>query len=247
MTNQTLTIDVREACRPHKTGKAQWTRGLVDELRTRGRKIRLLTDTPPPPAWASAADVIMVPGRGLMWHVAAARTLRGIPNAVFLSPTSYIVPAMLGSLVPCVPVVHDLIAFRGEPHDRKATFIEYWTLGSAVRHAASILTVSESTKRDLVDKFPRLDPARIHPVYAGPMRGNPPLNQPDGKTILCVATLCPRKNQLRLINAFLSLPAELRARHRLVLVGARGWDDAEIVQRAQTTDGIECGVFVYDV
>ncbi len=246
MANLPLIIDIREACRPQKTGKAQWTRGLVEEFIKRSLPLRLLTDTPAPPAWASSAEVVMIPGHGLQWHVAAARTVRASEGSTFLSPTSYILPAMLGRAAPCVPVVHDLIAFRGEPHDRKAQFIEYWTLGPAVRNAASILTVSESTKRDLLEKFPRLDPARIHPVYAGPMRSDPPMNQSDGKTILCVATLCPRKNQLRLIKAFASLPPAIRTQHQLLLVGARGWDDAEIIRLAQTTEGVEWRGYVDD-
>ncbi len=52
-----------------------------------------------------------------------------------------------------------------------------------------------------------------------------------GSFVLCTGTLEPRKNLLRLIDAFVALPDELRAGHELALVGPRGWEAEEIEQR----------------
>src|SRR5690606_2679151 len=46
--------------------------------------------------------------------------------------------------------------------------------------------------------------------------------------LLVVATQEPRKNLARLARAYRALPAALRARHPLVVVGARGWLNAEL-------------------
>ena len=46
--------------------------------------------------------------------------------------------------------------------------------------------------------------------------------------LLVVATQEPRKNLARLARAYAALPAALRKRHPLVVVGARGWLNAEL-------------------
>jgi alpha-1,3-rhamnosyl/mannosyltransferase len=50
----------------------------------------------------------------------------------------------------------------------------------------------------------------------------------DRAYLLVVATQEPRKNLARLARAYASLPATLRVRHPLVVVGARGWLNAEL-------------------
>ena len=50
----------------------------------------------------------------------------------------------------------------------------------------------------------------------------------DGGYLLVVATQEPRKNLARLTRAYARLPAGLRARHPLVIVGARGWLNGEL-------------------
>ncbi len=50
----------------------------------------------------------------------------------------------------------------------------------------------------------------------------------DSAYLLVVATQEPRKNLARLARAYAALPPTLRARHPLVIVGARGWLNAEL-------------------
>lgn len=178
-----------------------------------------------------------------------ARMLRkGRMCDVYVSTASYIVPSLVGRSFPCIPVIHDLIAFLpGERHDRRAKFIERLTLGRAVRGALAIATISESTKGDLLKRYPRLDALIVTPIFAGPSfdanrhpdRASEKQARPGGQTILCIATLCPRKNQLRLIHAYRSLPDALRRSARLILIGGRGWVDREIVRLAHETPGVE--------
>lgn len=247
-----LGIDIREACRTKRAGKGQWTYGFVVELLTRGVPLTLYTDAELPREWRSA--IVSTPGirvrhlpeKGLAWHRAVAREVKA-DRAVdaYVSTVSYIVPMLLGRAKPVVTVVHDLIAFRGEPHDRRATLIERLTLGRAARTSALVCTVSETTKTDLIARYPFLPAGRVVPVFAAPVF--PPARS-NGKNahVLSIATLCPRKNQRRLIQAHAALPADLRARHPLVLVGGRGWQDDDIVRLAAQTEHVEWKSYLSD-
>ncbi|MDO8649549.1 MAG: glycosyltransferase family 1 protein [Candidatus Peregrinibacteria bacterium] len=237
-----LAIDVREACRSKRTGKGQWSYGFVTELLTRHCTVTLFTDQEIPRAWESSpqlADVRTWRG-GFPWHFSSMRELQRSKDIdLYVSPTSYIVPSLIGSRFPCVPIVHDLIAFQGEPHDAFARRVEKFTLKRAAEKCAVLCTISAATERDLLERYPSLSLKLRSILYAGPMRSEPLPRNPDGKTILCVGTLCPRKNQLRLIEAYAALPPALRSRTTLILAGARGWDDEQIVERACTTPGVE--------
>lgn len=244
-----LAIDIREACRPQKTGKGQWTYGFVAALlERRDVEVMLVTDTQVPAAWIERARGVCIErAQGLRWHRRIAADLRKKPLCdVYVSPTSYLVPALLGSSFPCIPIVHDLIAFRREPHERRAQWIERLTLRRALRHARQVCTISDATKHDVLKRYPSLSPDRVTAVYAGPMVMDPPRGVADGKTILCIATLCPRKNQERLVRAFASLPETLRSKHQLILAGGRGWQDAEIVRLASSTPHVEWRSYVHD-
>lgn len=234
----TIAIDVREACRTQKTGKGQWTHGFVRELLSRNLPVTLITGGDVPKEW-SGASVERISGQGFLWHVNVLRWLWKHPGVTYVSPVSYIVPALAPRSVRCIPVVHDLIAFLDEPHDRKATLIERWTLPRVVRRCSRICTISESTKRDLLHRYPHLPKESVTTVYAGPLHSHPEKNLPDGRSILSIATLCPRKNQLRLIRAFASLPEDLRSHWKLILGGGRGWQDQEIVDEAARIPSVE--------
>src|SRR3989344_1544015 len=139
-----LAIDVREAVREKPTGKGVWVRGFLSELLKREIGLTLFTDAPIPQEFLNAhvRAQVCFPS-GLRWHFRTASWLRHAKGIdAYLSPTSYIVPALLSGKFPCIPVVHDLIAFRDEPHDRKATLIERLTLKRAISKAPLICTVS---------------------------------------------------------------------------------------------------------
>lgn len=240
-------IDVREACRTQRTGKGQWVYGFVNELCTRNCDFTLLTDAPPPPHWVEAAREVRVFPSGIRWHLRAARFLRNNPAVDFyLSPTSFIVPCLLGSKANVIPVIHDLIAFRDDPHAVKAKYIERLTLRRTLRTSRHVVAISNATKQDLLQQYSFLQSDAITVVYAGPLRQQMKTNQSDNTTILCPATLCPRKNQKRLIQAYRLLPEPLRQQYQLLLVGARGWHDQDIIHLAEETPGVTWLNYVTD-
>ncbi len=226
-----IALDAREAYAAQKAGKGQWTKGFLEELQTRNLSIKPLTQDQFSSGWR--------------WHKQAASFVEKEKFDLYVSPTSMITPMLL-KCVPFVPVIHDLIAFRSEPHSIKAKVIEQLLLPKVVKRAAHICTVSDTTKTDLLERYPHLDAENVTPIFAGPMKSSVPSNASDGKTILCAGTLCPRKNQLRLIRAYAALPEHLRKEYRLLLVGGRGWNDQEIVDMSSKVKGVEWRDYVSD-
>lgn len=238
-------IDIREACRARRAGKGQWTYGFVRELLNREHSLTLFTDADLPEEWngviASRSDVHVVrhASSGMRWHFETARAVKKDARIdAYVATVSYIVPFILGTSKRVIPVVHDLIAFMNEPHNKRATAIERLTLGRAMQRADHICTVSETTKADLLKKFPSLDKRKVTPIFAASHSNDSDVPK-KSDLILCVGTLCPRKNQLKLIRAYADLPASLKKKFSLVLCGARGWHDEEIVSAASKTDGVE--------
>ena len=135
--------------------------------------------------------------------------------------------------IPTVLTVHDLI-YRLFPEHHKP--LNYHYLNSAMplycRRADAIIAISESTRRDLIERY-HIDPTKITVVYeaaASHFRPAPP-NRVDrvrsryalpDRFLIHVGTLEPRKNLVRLLDA-VALLREAGIKVNLVLVGARGW------------------------
>ncbi len=104
------------------------------------------------------------------------------------------------------------------------------TFNASLR-ADRIIAISEFTRKHFLRTFPHYPAERITVVYPGSRfetRSNQPRParlshlKPDGFW-LSVATLEPRKNHQRLIEAYARLSAENGAMFPLVLAGGRGW------------------------
>jgi len=112
------------------------------------------------------------------------------------------------------------------------------------RRADHIITVSESSKRDLIE-FYGLDPRRITVTYHGPDECYRPLDQVaakeklrkkyglDGEFILYVGAIQPRKNVPRLLSAFAELKRKHRISQKLVIVGPKAWMATEAFAAAE--------------
>jgi glycosyltransferase involved in cell wall biosynthesis len=59
---------------------------------------------------------------------------------------------------------------------------------------------------------------------------------PDKSYILFIGNIEPRKNLVRLLVAYSEARKQLTRRHRLVLVGGQGWQNAEIFRKAEELD-----------
>ncbi len=146
---------------------------------------------------------------------------------------------------PIVLTVHDMTLWlypRYHPLRRLLTVRPILPL--AVRRASAIVAVSQSAKRDLV-RILGVPPERVHVVHsaAAPCFRPLPLGAgldtvrqayglPD-RFVLFVGSLEPRKNLVRLLEAFARLDPDLRASVGLVLAGPRGWKDTPIFEAVQ--------------
>ncbi len=107
------------------------------------------------------------------------------------------------------------------------------------QRALKILSISEYTKKDLIDCY-KIDPEKIEVVYWGvserftPMPNKSQLlpllrkYQIAGPYILYVGKLEARKNVARLLRAYHQLRQETSHQHKLVIVGVRSYLFADI-------------------
>ena len=156
-----------------------------------------------------------------LWHVGAAHRC-----GAYLSTNSYL--SAWFATVPTVVVVHDLVAFEHpEWAQARAGRIERATLGPAVRRAASLLCVSEATRRDLVARFPAAaGKAVVVPEAAPPVPEGVEPERRERRYVLAVGTVEPRKGLDVLLRA--PLPDDVE----VVIVGPRGWEDEPLLREA---------------
>lgn len=100
--------------------------------------------------------------------------------------------------------------------------------------ADHVITVSESSKRDLLDVYD-LDPSRVSVTYLGPDASYRPMDRLAARErlrtrydigedfLLYVGAIQPRKNIPRLLSAFALAKREFRLPHKLVIVGPKAW------------------------
>ena len=102
------------------------------------------------------------------------------------------------------------------------------------KKADIIVADSYHTKEDLI-KILNIPKDKIRVVYLATSQHLKPTEDPaklewikrkyhiDGKYILCVSTIEPRKNLPRLLSAYYQLRKETKLEHKLVVCGTFGW------------------------
>jgi len=159
--------------------------------------------------------------------------------------TTYCAPRFRSRRRRLVVTIHDL-TFVTHPEFHLPANVEHCLVGTrlAIERADALIAVSESTRRDLIERMnapaerivvtheaadPGLgrvaDPARLAAVrrrYELPER-----------FVLFVGAMEPRKNLSRLLAAFAALPPALRGEYRLVVAGAQGWLNDSVRARAE--------------
>jgi glycosyltransferase involved in cell wall biosynthesis len=163
---------------------------------------------------------------------------------VFHSPNFVLTPVWRARTV---LTVHDL-AFLLRPECADARLRDYLekTVPKSVARADFILADSENTRDDLICLL-GVPPIKVEVVPGGvdagfaPVRDEAVLEQTRQKVsggapfILSVGMIEPRKNFVKLIEAFEILKARLDLPHKLVLAGKRGWLSEPIYSRAQSS------------
>jgi glycosyltransferase involved in cell wall biosynthesis len=208
-----VAIDARDAFAPELRGWGRYARELVDAL---------------PERPDIEFRVISAGGRGpevLFEQIGLPLRLRRLEADLVHAPNCFLPLAR-----PCMGVVtiHDL-AFEVFPEDfSPRTGLKYRTIAPrAARSAQRVICVSGYTAEDVIRRY-GVDPGRVRVVPNAPSLpiGNEPVPN-DGPYLLAVGDLRPKKNLLRLVEAFRQLRGE-GLEHRLVLAGIDSGEGAVV-------------------
>lgn len=197
----------------------------------------------------STSTVVLVrwsaahPARRVLWeHLCLAGEARRHNLHLLHAPVN-ILP--LGLACPGIVTIHDLAVLRFPELFRPARRIyQQAFIRQSVRRAALIIAVSEHTRRDLIDLlgvpeerirviYPILEERFSRPCSADAVHQFRQRRQLPEQMILCLATLEPRKNIGRLIDAYHLLKRETQLPHTLVLAGARGWYYQTLIEQVR--------------
>jgi len=241
-----------------RTGDETYVRNLLRELAllVPAAGIRLAAVTRRPDLVPEGVEPVDLRARSQLVRMAITlpRLLRGL--GADLVHTQYALPPRLHC--PGVVTVHD-VSFEREPglFSLKDRLVFRRVVPRAVRRAARVLTVSERTKRDLVQLYGVapdrvvVTPNGVDPVF-GPRQAAetmPSNSLLQGSYVLAVGAIQPRKNQLAVLEAALAagvplvvvgpekdaeLAEELRRR------GARVEGHVEIERLAELYRGAAC-------
>jgi alpha-1,3-rhamnosyl/mannosyltransferase len=161
---------------------------------------------------------------------------RGMHDWLLHTP-NYVLMPFAG---PALTTVHDL-SWLNHPETHPIERIRFLErhLPRTLERASAVFTDSEFVADEIEAKLGvpraklRVVPLGVDAAYRARTRDEllPALARHglhDSAYLLVVATQEPRKNLARLARAYAALPDALRARHPLVIVGARGWLNAEL-------------------
>jgi alpha-1,3-rhamnosyl/mannosyltransferase len=175
----------------------------------------------------------IVGAAGLRWPLAAGRRMSQVAD-VALACTSYAVTAPWR--IPGAAIVYDFVAFDRRLHPPRGALLERLTLPVALRRCGALIAISETTRRELVERFPSAAP-RASVAAAAAAGAYSPQPGADDEAILArhglrrpyvliAGTLEPRKNVARVIEAFARVEPSLRKGWKLAIAGGAGWGDA---------------------
>lgn len=231
-------IDASRAVTGQRTGTEAYAYYLIHALlplaTDLGYRVRLYFNQPPVEDLFPVNEHVtwvVIPQRRLWTHQRLGRELRQRPPDVFFTP-AHVIP--IGYRGPSVATIHDLgYEYFPEAHPRRQLAYLRWSTRHNARAARRIIADSEATRDDLI-KFYGTGPAKIDVVYPG---ADPDLRRIEDETeiaaalarhgirppyLLYLGTLQPRKNLIRLVDAFVESDLHSDG-FALVLAGKPGW------------------------
>jgi glycosyltransferase involved in cell wall biosynthesis len=228
-----------------ETGNETWVLGLVQGFQELGADLDLLAYHTGEP-WAEDREGVTFPrlvtGSPYL-RLGLELPLRSLADRLDVLHMTYVGP--LWSAAPVVLTVHD-ISYVTNPEWFSARDLRVLSgaIPSAIKRAAIVHTVSEDSRSLIVEHYRvPADKVRVVPSGAGP--AGEPIDiadaranlkgigvDPDRPYLLAVGNLQPRKNLVRLIDAYGRLNAEGRSDADLVLVGPKHFQADEVFAAA---------------
>lgn len=242
-------IDGNEANVDKQVGVSVYTLNLLQYFQTHAdqeTQFTIFLKHPPCPFMPEQTEhfrYAVVPGKILWSQVFLPIHLNLKRNIdVFFSPAHY-APRLCPT--PLVVTIHDLsyVYYPQEFLKKDLYKLQNWTRYS-VMQAAEIITVSKTTKKDVLSYYP-VDKKHVHVVYNGfEKRNTKKEDKQPAKELLeqyelkknqyvyYVGTLQPRKNIILLIQAFAQFHKDNPA-FKLVITGKKGWLYEEILSESE--------------
>jgi glycosyltransferase involved in cell wall biosynthesis len=234
-------IDASRVTRARRTGTEAYSLHLIRALIEAGceHQFRLYTPVPFPSdllddlEWVEnpCGEMHVIPFPRLWTHVRLAwEVWRRAPDVLFVP--AHVMPLVCS--VPAAVTVHDLgYLYHPEAHRPFDRWYLDWTTRRHARLAACIIADSQATRADLIRHY-QADPQRVAVVYPGLDTALARTDDAEaisaakarrgigGDYLLYLGTLQPRKNLVRLVEAFAGLQPSA-PNVRLVLAGQKGW------------------------
>lgn len=231
-------IDASRATTGQRTGTEAYAyfliRSLIPLAAGRDHRLRLYFNQPPSEELFPVTDgveSVVIPQRRLWTHARLGHELRRRPPDVFFTP-AHVIPFGYGR--PSVATIHDLgYEHFPEAHPRRQLAYLRWSTRHNARVARRVVADSAATRDDLVRLY-GVDAAKIEVVYPGI---DPDLRRATDEAritaaldhygirppyLLYLGTLQPRKNLVRLVEAFAASSLHNDG-CTLVLAGKAGW------------------------
>ena len=238
----TIGINGNEANVKTRVGVWQYAFELLREFskfQTPNTKFQIYLESPPLSGMPELSYEVFGPGK--LWTLTGLqkKILQNPPDVLF-TPTHY-----TPLYVPCPSVISIMdLAFEKFPQYFKPGDLyqlKYWTRYSA-RQAKKILTISNSSKKDICELY-RIPEEKVVVTYPGydvdrfneRTKVSRSLTFGTQKYLLFVGTLQPRKNLLRLIEAF----ALLKDKDIMLLIaglireGRGGWMNQGVFKKVE--------------
>lgn len=176
-----------------------------------------------------------------IWHALPVPYEAFFPRADLTVFFNFIVPPRIQGKV--ITTVHDLtyIRYPGTMDQKNLRRIEN-DIAYSLQRSDRILTVSEFSKKELCQLLSVAE-NKVSVVYNAPALSEEVADaellfkkhEITKPYILYVGTLEPRKNLVRLIQAFDRLKKTEKIPHQLVLAGGKGWNSEDIFAHAERT------------
>lgn len=248
-------IDASRALRARRTGTERYALEIIINLlqlpAAAEHSWRLYCDATPAPAFfelddgrsAGNVQVRVLPSRRLWTHRTLAReVLADSPDVLFVP--AHVIPFVLppSRLPPAVVTIHDL-GYRLFPqaHTRAQRWYLDWSTRWSTSIARRVIAISRATAQDLTH-FYGVDRRKIDVIYEAtvppaPQIGGPAAPLPLGRPYaLFVGTIQPRKNLVRLAQAYASLLRTHNVEWDLVLAGGEGWLSEQVIGEIDALD-----------
>ena len=248
-------IDASRTTAARRTGTENYSLHLIQGLLAVGQSHRFrlyFSQSPAPDLFPGGVEQRIIPFPRLWTHVRLSWEMVTDPPDLLLVP-AHVLP--LAHPRRSVVTVHDLgYHYYPEAHTLFQNVYLRWSTRYNAHAATCILADSQATRRDLV-RYYRIPQEKIIVVYPGHDETLEPVTDPailtaararyrlTGSYLLYVGTLHPRKNLVRLIQAFASVLQSLRnisteasgtaSALQLVLAGQKGWLYDEILAQVR--------------